>query len=100
MFGISFLEMCVIAIVALIFVGPDKLPGLMKQLGKLFVQARRMSSEVKSGFDSVIAEAEKEVLREEAELRRQTSLKELPNGVPLAKPMPKPEAPTSKEDLI
>ncbi len=65
MFGISFIELCVIAIVALVFVGPEKLPHLMKQFGKFFVQVRRMSSEVKAGFDSVIAEAEKELKVEE-----------------------------------
>ena len=64
MFGIGFLEICVIAVVALVFVGPKRLPELMRQAGKFFVQFRRVSSEVKSNFDQVVYEAEVEAHRE------------------------------------
>ena len=65
MFGIGFLEICVICIVGLIFIGPKKLPEVITQLGKLFVQLRRMSNEVKSSFDSVVEDAQKEDLDNE-----------------------------------
>ena len=61
MFGIGFMELCIICVVALIFIGPQKLPSLMVDLGKFFVQFRRMSNEVKSNFDDAISEAEKEI---------------------------------------
>src|SRR4051812_29227367 len=70
MFGIGFSELVVIAIVALIFVGPKRLPEVMKQAGKLFVHVRRTANDVKGTFDQVVREAENEVRREEAEQMR------------------------------
>ncbi|MFK7824208.1 MAG: Sec-independent protein translocase protein TatB [Oligoflexales bacterium] len=67
MFGIGFVELCVIIVVALVFVGPKKLPEMMKQAGKFFVQVRRMTTDVKSTMDDVIQEAEQEIRREERE---------------------------------
>ena len=69
MFSVGFLEICVIAVVALIFVGPKQLPDLMKQAGRFFVQARRMSNEVKASVDSVIRDAETAVEEEDRALR-------------------------------
>ncbi len=61
MFGIGFSELLVIAVVAIVFVGPKRLPEVMKQLGRFFVHARRMSNEVRSTFDSVVHQAEQEI---------------------------------------
>lgn len=71
MFGIGFSELIVIAIVALIFVGPKRLPEVMKQAGKLFVHVRRTANDVKGTFDQVVREAENEVRKEEADQMRQ-----------------------------
>lgn len=60
MFGIGFLELCVIAVAVLLFVGPQGLPDLMKQFGKFFVQFKRMTNEVKNSVDDVIRDAEKD----------------------------------------
>ena len=58
MFGVGFLEICIIAIFALIFIGPKKLPELMREIGKFLIQAKRMSNEVKSSLDEVLKEAD------------------------------------------
>lgn len=71
MFGIGFTELVVIAIVALIFVGPKRLPEVMKQAGKLFVHVRRTANDVKGTFDQVVKEAEDEVRKAEADEMRQ-----------------------------
>ena len=65
MFGIGFMELVVVAVVVLMFVGPRRLPDLMRQFGRLFVRVRRMSSEVKTTFDNVIREAEQELETEQ-----------------------------------
>ena len=70
MFGIGFFELCIIVIVALIFVGPHKLPEMMNHFGRFFVQMRRISHEVKSSMDEVIYDAEQELNREELEKNR------------------------------
>lgn len=71
MFGIGFSELIVIAIVALIFVGPKRLPEVMRQAGKLFVHVRRTANDVKGTFDQVVREAEDDIRRQESEEMRQ-----------------------------
>lgn len=61
MFGIGLMELIVVAVVVLVFVGPRRLPDLMHQLGRVFVRIRRMSSEVRATFDNVVREAEREL---------------------------------------
>ena len=46
MFGIGLPDLLVIAVVALLVVGPDKLPGLAKSLGKGFQEFRRATDDV------------------------------------------------------
>ncbi len=71
MFGIGFTELIVIAVVALIFVGPKRLPEVMKQAGKLFVHVRRTANDVKGTFDQVVKEAEDDIRKTEADEMRQ-----------------------------
>jgi Tat protein translocase TatB subunit len=68
--GLGFSEIVVIAIAALVFLGPTRLPEVMKTVARLYVQLRRTSNEFKSSFDQVVREAEAEVHAEEiAKLR-------------------------------
>lgn len=46
MFGIGFQELLIIAIIALLIVGPKKLPDLAKTLGKGFSEFRKASEDI------------------------------------------------------
>lgn len=46
MFGIGFQELIVIAIVALLVVGPDKLPELARSLGRAVREFKRVTDEL------------------------------------------------------
>ncbi|MBB5745852.1 Sec-independent protein translocase protein TatB [Brevundimonas variabilis] len=68
--GIGGLEYLVIAAVALIVVGPERLPGLLRQLGKMIGKARRMADEFRSSFDEMARQSELDELRKEVEALR------------------------------
>ena len=69
LFGIGFFELCIIAVVALIFVGPNKLPELFRDMGKFFVTMRRASNEIRHSIEiSSTEEApQSKVIKEEKE---------------------------------
>ncbi len=63
----GFFELILIAVVALVVVGPKDLPKLMRSAGKFVAQARRMAAEFTSAFDQMARESEMEDLRKEIE---------------------------------
>lgn len=65
MFGIGPMELVVIVVVALIFIGPKKMPEMARQFGRFFVQVRRMTTDVKSTIETAIHDAEIELANEE-----------------------------------
>ena len=56
MFGVSFPELLVLGTVALLVLGPDKLPGMLRTMGQWVAKLRRMTTEVRhqSGIDEVL----------------------------------------------
>ncbi|WP_027722309.1 Sec-independent protein translocase protein TatB [Maridesulfovibrio zosterae] len=66
MFGIGSTELIVILVVALILIGPQKLPELIKNLGKGLSEVKKMSNDVKSTLDAEISAADQERKAKEA----------------------------------
>lgn len=56
MFGVSFTEIAVIALITLIFVGPQKLPGMLYTLGRWIRKLRQLTTEVRAqtGIDEIL----------------------------------------------
>ncbi len=63
MFGMSFGEILIIAIIAILFLGPDKLPEAMVKIAKFFKSFKKSVHEVK---ESIEQEIHLEELKEEA----------------------------------
>lgn len=83
--GMGPLELVVIGALALIFVGPSKLPDLARQFGRLVGELRRVTSDVR------------------AEFRQNLQLNDPPKHTPVIRPNPPPpppvQHPPSTDDL-
>ena len=63
-------ELLVIAVVALIVVGPKDLPLLLRKLGQYMARLRGMAAEFRSSFDEMARQSELDELRREVEAMR------------------------------
>lgn len=63
MFDIGWTEILIIAVVAIIVVGPKDLPRMLRSLGRYAGQLRRTAGEFRSQFDDAIRESELDELR-------------------------------------
>ncbi len=106
MFGVSFTELMLIGVVALVVVGPQRLPGMMSTVGKWSNKLRRMLFDVRqqSGIDDILrAEGITGGLNEIRALRNAVrgnvssltqALTAGPRPVPPVAPSPTPAAPS------
>jgi sec-independent protein translocase protein TatB len=58
MFDIGWSEFVLIAVVALIAIGPKELPGVLRMVGQWMGKARKMAAEFQSQFQEAMREAE------------------------------------------
>ena len=62
MFGMGFTEILIIAVIAILFLGPDKLPSAMVEIAKFFRSAKNAIGSVK---DTLEEEMDMRTLRTE-----------------------------------
>lgn len=114
--GIGGFELVVIALVALIVVGPKDLPLLMRKVGQMLGRARKMAAEFRASFDDMARQSELDELRKEVEALRTGQLPGMDKGMgdtfkdidqelkkPLGKPglvKPDAEAPMAKKTVV
>ncbi|MHA1151375.1 MAG: Sec-independent protein translocase protein TatB [Alphaproteobacteria bacterium] len=67
MFDIGWIEMAVIALIALVVIGPNELPKAMRSLAKWTRKARSMAREFQSGIDDMVREADLDEARKAVE---------------------------------
>jgi TatA/E family protein of Tat protein translocase len=97
MFGISMPEMLLILAIALIVIGPKKLPDLARSLGRALGEFKRATSDLKRSFDE--GGEIKEVKKAFSELN--SSLKDgLAEGSKAAQATPQPDAPTTPQPAV
>lgn len=94
MFDIGFWEISLIGVIALLVVGPDKFPGMIRSVGYWFGRARQMASSVKDDFDREVAKAEglKELMEEQKEIMERNALPDLNETIDLDTPRPVPSS--------
>ena len=60
MFGVDSIELIIVAIAALLFIGPKELPATMRTVGRWVGKVRGMARHFTAGIDAVMREAELE----------------------------------------
>ncbi|TET91015.1 MAG: Sec-independent protein translocase subunit TatB [Sulfurovum sp.] len=75
MFGIGFTEILLISVIAILFLGPDKLPDAMVQIAKFIKSVKKTVGEAKSSLEEEmkIADLKDEALKYKAQLDNATS---------------------------
>jgi sec-independent protein translocase protein TatB len=86
MFDIGYSELLLIAVVALIVIGPKDLPRVMRTVGHWVGRARGMARHFRSGIDTMMREAELEEMEKKWREENERILKEHPFANPLADP--------------
>lgn len=77
----GFAEMVVLALLAIIVVGPKDLPKLMRTMGQFMAKMRAMGQEFKDAFDDMDADSEIKAMRQEIEeLKNLGKLENLTDG--------------------
>jgi len=103
-FGFDSLEFLVVAIVALVVIGPKELPAVMRTVGQWVGRARGMARHFRSGVDTMMREAELEEMekkwREENEriMREHPLLPGTDDAPDFDHPSMLPPAQTQKEE--
>ena len=70
MFGMGFTEILIIAVIAILFMGPDKLPGAMVEIAKFFRTVKKTVGDVKDSLEEEmnVSEIKQEALAYKKEL--------------------------------
>jgi sec-independent protein translocase protein TatB len=89
-FGIDSSELAVIALVALLVIGPKDLPRVMRMVGNWLAKGRAMSRHVRAGFDTMMREAELEEMQKAWAAQNEAIMKAtaLPDLTPQLPPDP------------
>ena len=91
MFDIAPTELLIVAIVALVVIGPKDLPGVLRTVGQWVGRAKGMARHFRSGIDTMIRESELEEMEKKWKEENERVMREhpLPTGdqmMPLAPP--------------
>lgn len=88
MFGVDTSELLVVAVVALLFIGPKELPRVMMQIGRWIGKMRGYARHFTAGIENVIREAELEEMEKTWREQNEQIMKQFPPEAPYDEPTP------------
>jgi sec-independent protein translocase protein TatB len=91
MFDIGSSELLMIAVVAIVVIGPKDLPRALYKVGQVVGKARSMSRHFRSGFDVMMREVEMDELEKKWAEQNRRIMSENPDGVPAEERPPQEE---------
>lgn len=89
MFDIAPTELLIVALVALVVIGPKDLPKVMRTVGHWVGRARGMARHFRSGIDTMIREAELEEMEKKWREENERIMREFPADA-APEPLPAP----------
>ena len=104
MFDVSGSEFLLVVIVAILAIGPKDMPAALRTAGRFIAKMRSMSNHFRSGFESMIREAEMEEMEKKWQEQNRKVMEEYP-GVEITAangggaemvPLPPPSEPPSE----
>jgi sec-independent protein translocase protein TatB len=95
MFGVDTSELLVVAVVALLFIGPKDLPQVMLSIGRWVGRIRGYARHFTAGVENVIREAELEEMERKWREENQRILDQFPADGHFPDPVMTPPAPPS-----
>lgn len=78
MFGVDSTELLIVAVLALLFIGPKDLPATMRTVGRWVGKIRAMSRHFTSGVEAMIREAELEEMEKKWREENERIMREHP----------------------
>jgi sec-independent protein translocase protein TatB len=82
MFDIAPSELLILAVVALVFIGPKDLPKVMRVVGRWVGKARGMASHFRAGLDEMMRQSELEELEKKWKAENERIMREHPLAAP------------------
>lgn len=93
-------EILVIFVLALIVLGPRRLPEVAQHLGRFYSVVRRTTWELKQTLDQELLEEERQQRRQDAERRREDLRRQRLDGAePLPAEQPRPQVPAESPEV-
>ena len=112
MFGVDTSELLIVAVLALIVIGPKELPGTLRTVGRWVGKIRGMARHFTSGIETMIREAELEEMEKQWREENDRIMRDFPTVIdaegnatpahpqlPFAEGPPPPLPPPPPEDL-
>jgi len=109
MFGVDSSELLIVAVLALIFIGPKELPATMRTVGRWVGRVRAHARHFTSGIENIMREAELEEMEKRWREENDRIMRDFPTGAlpyaganlpphdsaepPLAEPTANPDEP-------
>lgn len=82
MFDIGATELLLIAIVAILVIGPKDMPLALRTAGRWVGKMRKVSGHFRAGLDAMVREAELEDMEKKWQAQNEKIMREHPEGVP------------------
>jgi sec-independent protein translocase protein TatB len=91
MFGVDTTELLLVAVLALLFIGPKELPAAMRTVGRWIGKVRGMARHFTSGFEDMVREAELEEMERKWSEENDRIMREYPALPELEAAAPDPD---------